>query len=144
MLTISSCILDFSNIVHENYDNYNARIQNYFLVKSQIHSRIPRAKIIPITDARTRHVIDNKKRFEFILKKDKLIQAPKGEQADYYIIMLAERDKNALVFSNDLYEDYIIPEEFYNRLIHFKIIGSIVIFSSRLNKYLNYEKGGEN
>jgi len=134
------CILDFSNIAHENYDYKTAKINNYVLVKNEIKSIFPDAEIIPIADARTRHVIDNIYKYEGLRKRDRIIQAPAGETADYYIISFAEKSDNSLIFSNDLFRDYKLKNELKKKLIHYKIIEGIVIFSSKLKKFVfNYK-----
>ena len=132
------CILDFSNIVHENYNSKTAKIRNYYLVKSEIESHFPNAVIVPIADAKTRHVIDNLKKFESLMINENLHQAPRGEPADYYIIALAKKCKNSIIFTNDYFKEYNISKAIRRVLIPYKIIGDFVIFSEKLYKISNY------
>ncbi len=129
-------VMDFSNIVHENQTYYIAKLSNYEFVKSEIIRIIPRANLIPIADARTRHKIDEKSKFENKIVKNEIIQAPAGEKADYYILKYAKRHYSSLVISNDLFRGYPNKNGLEKRIIPYKIINNDVIFSEKLNRYL--------
>ncbi len=133
MIECIDCVLDFSNIVHENQTYKSAKLKNYEKVKSELKTIIPNANIISIADARTRHIIDDKHKFENLIIEDNIIQAPLGEKADYYILEYAKRHPNALVISNDGFREYQIKNGL--KIIPFKIINNDVIFSSKLEEY---------
>ena len=129
-------LLDFSNIVHENQSFKKAKLKNYERIKSELVNIRPKAKILSIADARTRHIIDDKHKLESLFVKDNIIQAPLGEKADYYILNYAKRHSTVLIISNDHFREYSFRNTLVNRIIPYKIINNDVIFSEKLENYL--------
>jgi hypothetical protein len=89
---------------------------------------------IVVADAALRHQIDHPEKFEELVERGTIRQAPAGTDADYFILAFA-RDLEASVVSNDRFKDRIdsFPEA-RDRAIRYMIVNQEVVFEKRTHR----------
>ncbi|MHA1281981.1 MAG: NYN domain-containing protein [Promethearchaeota archaeon] len=136
-------ILDGSNIAHFKNDNQGKpQIKNIIIalkyfeelnLKENIEFEI-------LIDAALRHKIDDKSKFEKLIKQGKIIQCPKGEKADLFIIeYLKIHPSNTFIVSNDMFEEFNLNTDLRKRRLNFIIIFDELIIP-KINMLLKEEK----
>lgn len=97
-------VIDGANVAYIERDEEGApMVANLMEVRSALVKM--GFKVIIIVDASLRYQIDNPERLESLLDEQIVRQAPADSDADYFIIELA-KEMDALVVSNDEFEQY--------------------------------------
>ncbi|HDJ84066.1 MAG TPA: hypothetical protein ENG44_03590 [Desulfurococcaceae archaeon] len=96
-------VVDGSNVAFHRVGKGKGKIRNILIVLRSLEKKGFDVKIV--VDASLRYRIDNPNILEKLVREGKIIQAPPGTPADYFILKLAE-DLNAAVISNDMYRDW--------------------------------------
>lgn len=94
-------IVDGSNVALHR--SRKGRIRNIKIMIKALERKGFKVKVI--VDASLRYRIDKPSELEELINQGKIIQAPPGTPADYFILKLAE-DLNAIVVSNDMYREW--------------------------------------
>ncbi len=96
-------IVDGSNVAFHRIGKGKGRIRNILVVMKTLEKKGFDVKVV--VDASLRYRIDNPSMLERLIRDGRIIQAPPGTPADYFILKLAE-DLNAVIVSNDMYRDW--------------------------------------
>ncbi len=96
-------IVDGSNVAFHRIGKGKGKIRNILVVMKTLEKKGFDVKVV--VDASLRYRIDNPSILEKLIRDGKIIQAPPGTPADYFILKLAE-DLNAVIVSNDMYRDW--------------------------------------
>ncbi len=96
-------IVDGSNVAFHRVGKGKGRVKNIRVILKTLEKKGFDVKIV--IDASLRHRIDKPNELERLIREGKVIQAPPGSPADYFILKMAE-DLNAIVVSNDMYRDW--------------------------------------
>ncbi len=103
-------VIDASNVAHFSKNNNNQpQISNILAAVKALEESGD--EFVIIADASLRHEIDDKEKFEELLNNDNVEEVPAGNDADHFILEIAEKE-NAKVLSNDKFRDY--ADEFRN------------------------------
>ncbi len=94
-------IVDGSNVALHR--SRKGKVRNIKLVIKALEKKGFKVRVI--VDASLRYRVDKPSELEELIKQGKVIQAPPGTPADYFILKLAE-DLNAIVVSNDMYREW--------------------------------------
>jgi hypothetical protein len=98
-------VVDGANIAFESPSNGGKpRLANILQVCTALEER--GFEPIVIVDAALRHKIDDPEQLEALIEKKRILQAPAGTDADYFVLTTAEQ-QNARVVSNDTFKDRI-------------------------------------
>lgn len=121
-------IIDGSNVAYST-EGETPRLANISLVVDKL--REEGFEPIVVADAALRHQIDDSERYEDLVDRGVIRQAPAGTDADYFILSFA-REFDADVVSNDRYRDRqeSFPEV-RERVIRFMIVNDEVVFERR-------------
>lgn len=96
-------IVDGSNVAFHRVGRGKGKIRNILIVIRSLEKKGFDVKVV--VDASLRYRIDNPNMLDKLVREGRIIQAPPGTPADYFILKLAE-DLNAVVVSNDMYRDW--------------------------------------
>ncbi|MCQ2973046.1 MAG: Zc3h12a-like ribonuclease [archaeon] len=97
-------VIDASNVAFYSKDNDGkAKFSNIMAAVKALEES--EDEFVIIADASLRHEIDDKESFLKLLENDNVEEVPPGNDADYFIIELAN-NVNAKILSNDKYRDY--------------------------------------
>ena len=96
-------IVDGSNVAFHRVGKGKGRIKNIKVIIKTLEKKGFDVKVV--IDASLRHRIDKPSELERLIREGKIIQAPPGSPADYFILKMAE-DLNAIIVSNDMYRDW--------------------------------------
>ncbi len=96
-------IVDGSNVAFHRIGKGKGKIRNILVVMKTLEKKGFDVKVV--VDASLRYRIDNPSILEKLIRDGRIIQAPPGTPADYFILKLAE-DLNAVIVSNDMYRDW--------------------------------------
>ena len=96
-------IVDGSNVAFHRVGKGKGRVKNIKIILKTLEKKGFDVKIV--IDASLRHRIDKPNELERLIREGKVIQAPPGSPADYFILKMAE-DLNAIIVSNDMYRDW--------------------------------------
>lgn len=96
-------VVDGSNVAFHRVGKGKGRVRNIRIVVKTLEKKGFDVKVV--IDASLRHRIDRPSELEKLIREGKIIQAPPGSPADYFILKMAE-DLNAVIVSNDLYRDW--------------------------------------
>ena len=100
----SVIVVDGANIAYiEESKGGEPKVSNLVAVRQALEKR--GYKPVIIVDASLRHQVDDPDQLEALIDDQKIRQAPAGTDADYFILQFAEQ-KDALVVSNDEFEQY--------------------------------------
>ena len=103
-------VIDASNVAHFSKNSNNQPKMSNLLAAVRALEESEDEFVI-IADASLRHEIDDRARYEEILKNDNAEEVPRGNDADHFILEIAEKE-NAKILSNDKFRDY--ADEFRN------------------------------
>lgn len=103
-------VIDASNVAYFSKNNNNQPQMSNILAAVRALEESEDEFVI-IADASLRHEIDDKVKFEELLNNDNVEEVPPGNDADHFILDIAEKE-NAKVLSNDKFRDY--ADEFRN------------------------------
>jgi len=106
-ISASTVIIDASNVSWGDGSKEagdKPRLSNLVLVMKNLADR-GFEDIVAVADASLRHQIDNQSEYERMKKRGKIKEAPARTDADYFIIEIVKK-KNALVITNDAFEDW--------------------------------------
>ncbi len=97
-------VIDASNVAFYSKDNDGkAKFSNIMAAVKALEES--EDEFVIIADASLRHEIDDKESFLKLLENDNVEEVPLGNDADHFIIELAN-NVNAKILSNDKYRDY--------------------------------------
>jgi hypothetical protein len=100
----SVIVVDGANVAYiEESKEGEPKVSNLVAVRKDLEARGYEPVII--VDASLRHQVDDPDQLEALMDDQKIHQAPAGTDADYFILQFAEQ-KDALVVSNDEFEQY--------------------------------------
>jgi hypothetical protein len=100
----SVIVVDGANVAYiEESKGGEPKVSNLVAVRQALEKRGYEPVII--VDASLRHQVDDPDQLEALIEDQKIRQAPAGTDADYFILQFAEQ-KDALVVSNDEFEQY--------------------------------------
>jgi hypothetical protein len=100
----SVAVVDGANVAYiEESKEGEPKVSNLVAVRKDLEARGYEPVII--VDASLRHQVDDPDQLEALMDDQKIHQAPAGTDADYFILQFAEQ-KDALVVSNDEFEQY--------------------------------------
>lgn len=121
-------IIDGSNVAHST-EGEHARLDNIILVWDELVE--DGYEPVIVVDAALRHQIDDRVRYEEMVEKGRIKQAPAGTDADYFILSFA-RELEASVVSNDRFKDRQkdFPDSL-DRVIRYMIMNREVVFEKR-------------
>lgn len=113
-------------------DNGKPKLCNFERVRNKLLSLDPTAEIIGIADPSSPYVIDQKEKYESYVDNGIIIQVGPREEADYYMIIYANNNRDCYIISNDGFKDYKIQDNLISRVVPVCIINGEVIFSRKL------------
>jgi len=125
-------LIDLLNIALIIRIRNKGKIENFELVKSTLHAKYSRCKVIGVADPSAPYKINNKSIYENYVQKGVISQVGPGEKADYYMLEYAKNHLNCFIISNDAFRDYDINEELKDRIIPVSIIYNEAIISKKL------------
>ena len=96
-------IVDGANVAHSSPSNGEPRLSNIVAMRKALIDE--GYDPVVIVDATLRHSIDDPEQLEALLESEEIRQAPAGTDADYFVLKIAD-ENDAVVISNDLFEDY--------------------------------------
>lgn len=96
-------VVDGANVAHSAPSDGDPRISNIVAMRKALIDEGYDPVIV--VDATLRHEIDDPEQLEALLDSEKIRQAPAGTDADYFVLEIADGN-DAVVISNDLFEDY--------------------------------------
>jgi hypothetical protein len=104
MVKKSVIVVDGANVAYiEESKEGDPKVSNLVAVREALEAKGYEPVII--VDASLRHQVDDPDQLEALIEDQKIRQAPAGTDADYFILQFAEQ-KDALVVSNDEFEQY--------------------------------------
>lgn len=104
MNTKQIAVVDGANVAYlEASQAGQPKVSNLVAVRQELQTQGYDAMIV--VDASLRHQIDDPAQLEALIENQSVRQAPAGTDADYFILEIAD-DQNALVVSNDEFEQY--------------------------------------
>jgi len=99
-----TAVVDASNVVlHGPKPNKKGRIENLLIVMKALQDR--GFEVYAVADASLRHKVDRPDVLEKLIIKGKVLQAPAGTPADYFILSIAESEYGFVV-SNDVFKEW--------------------------------------
>ena len=124
-------IIDVSNNVAA-LNNETKKLGLYFKMLDELSKFFNNPKIIGIADAKLRHSIDERGKYEQLCRSGKIYQAPPERYADYFIITFFKRKyahnpKQVWLVSNDRYREFHLSQELQENIIRFAVIDEEVI-----------------
>jgi hypothetical protein len=124
-------LVDGSNVAHSD-EGGRAKIENILLICEKLAE--DGLQPIVVVDAALRHQIDDEDRYEELVTKGEIRQAPAGTDADYFILSFA-RELDASIVSNDRFRDHqkSFPEA-RERVIRFMIVEGEVVLERRAKR----------
>lgn len=129
--TSNVVLVDGSNVAHST-EGEQALVANLLAIRDKLCEE--GLEPIIVADAALRHQIDDPQRYEQLVERGHVRQAPAGTDADYFILSFA-RELNASIVSNDRFRDRI--EEFpevRERVIRFMILQDEVVLERRTRR----------
>jgi hypothetical protein len=127
-------LVDLSNVVF--YQGLKTgRMDYYCQMRQLLEECLPSSAIYFVSDAKTRHHVDDKAMFEAACNRGEIVQTPAGEAADYYIIEYARAKGNCIIISRDGYKDNPYSKAIAGILVPFTIIGDIIILSPKIASF---------
>ena len=103
-------IVDLTNILMSGLNiEKKMKTKNVLLIRDQIISE--GFNPILVTDANTKHHMDDKDEFDKLVKNETIKQAPAARKADIFVLKLA-RKWNCRFITNDMYSDLEYVKEF--------------------------------
>lgn len=123
-------LVDGSNVAHSAEGG--AKIENIILICDKLAE--DGLEPIVVVDAALRHQIDDEDKFEELVTKGEIRQAPAGTDADYFILSFA-RELDASIVSNDRFRDHekSFPEA-RDRIIRYMIVEGEVVLERRTKR----------
>jgi len=124
-------LVDGSNVAH-SAESGKARVENIVLICDKLVEE--GLKPIVVVDAALRHQIDDEDRYEELVSRGEIKQAPAGTDADYFILSFA-RELDASIVSNDRFKDHqkSFPEA-RERVIRYMIVAGEVVLERRAKR----------
>lgn len=124
-------IVDGSNVAHSS-EGDRPHLENISLVCERLKKE--GYQPVVVVDAALRHQIDEREKYEGMVERGEIRQAPAGTDADYFILSFA-RELDAAVVSNDRFRDRqdAFPEAL-ERLIRYMIVEGEVVFERRVKR----------
>ncbi|HEX9939214.1 MAG TPA: hypothetical protein VGB15_18875 [Longimicrobium sp.] len=124
----SRALVDGSNVAHSS-EGGEGRLRNIELVVEKLQE--DGFDPIVVADAALRHQIDETGKYEALIEKGQIRQAPAGTDADYFILTFA-RELDAKIVSNDRFRDRLesFPDA-QDRIIRYMIVEDEVVFEKR-------------
>jgi hypothetical protein len=124
-------LVDGSNVAH-SAERGQARVENIILVCEKLAEE-GLAPVV-VVDAALRHQIDDEDKYEELVGKGEIRQAPAGTDADYFILSFA-RELDASIVSNDRFKDHqnAFPEA-RERVIRYMIVEGEVVLERRTKR----------
>lgn len=121
-------IVDGSNVAHAA-EGEKPRLANIRLVCDKLADE--GFSPVVVVDAALRHQIDDPRRYEEMVEKGEIRQAPAGTDADYFILSFA-RELDAVVVSNDRFKDSqkAFPDAL-DRIFRYMIVADEVVLERR-------------
>ncbi len=122
-------VVDASNVVlHGPKPQKKGRIENLLIVMKALQER--GFVVYAVADASLRHKVDRPDILEKLIQKGKVLQAPAGTPADYFLLSIADNEYG-LVVSNDVFKEWreLFPwvRDRY-RVVRYLIAGNKVYF----------------
>jgi len=102
-------IIDGANVAHFGKEDSKPKLSNIFSAVRYLEEN--NHDFVIISDASLKHEIDDKEKYEKLLADDAIEEVPAGNNADHFILELAE-EENAYILSNDLFRDF--ADEFHD------------------------------
>ncbi len=100
----SVIVVDGANVAYiEESKEGDPKVSNLVAIREELEAKGYEPVII--VDASLRHQVDDPDQLEALIEDQRIRQAPAGTDADYFILQFAEQ-KDALVVSNDEFEQY--------------------------------------
>lgn len=97
-------VVDGSNVAWEQQtDEGVPRVSNVVAVERALRER--GYEPLVIIDATLRHQVDDPDQLEGLVDGGRLLQAPAGTEADYFVLVTA-RQQDAAIVSNDTFDDW--------------------------------------
>jgi hypothetical protein len=129
--TSNVVLVDGSNVAH-SIEGEPPHVANIIAVRDKL--REEGFDPIIVADAALRHQIDDQARYEKLIERGEVRQAPAGTDADYFILSFA-RELDAGIVSNDRFRDRIkqFPEA-RERVIRFMIVQDEVVLERRTHR----------
>lgn len=124
-------LVDGSNVAH-CAEGGPAKVRNITLICDKLAEE--GLEPIVVVDAALRHQIDDENRYEALVEKGQIKQAPAGTDADYFILSFA-RELDASIVSNDRFRDHQknFPEA-RDRVIRYMIVQDEVVLERRTKR----------
>jgi hypothetical protein len=124
-------LVDGSNVAH-SAEGGRAKVENIILICDKLAE--DGMEPIVVVDAALRHQIDDEDRYEELVEKGEIRQAPAGTDADYFILSFA-RELDASIVSNDRFKDLqkSFPEA-TERVIRYMIVAGEVVLERRAKR----------
>jgi hypothetical protein len=124
-------LVDGSNVAHAA-ESGKARVENIVLICDKLAEE--GLQPIVVVDAALRHQIDDEDRYEELVSRGEIKQAPAGTDADYFILSFA-RELDASIVSNDRFKDHqkSFPEA-RERVIRYMIVEGEVVLERRAKR----------
>jgi hypothetical protein len=124
-------LVDGSNVAH-SAEGGKAKIESIVLICEKLVEE--GFQPIVVVDAALRHQIDDEDRYEQLVSRGEIKQAPAGTDADFFILSFA-RELEASIVSNDRFKDHqkAFPEA-RERVIRYMIVEGEVVFERRAKR----------
>ncbi len=118
-------VVDGSNVAWEQQTDDGApRVSNIVAMDRDLRDR--GFSPIVIVDASLRHQVDDPNQLEGLLDGGRLLQAPAGTKADYFVLVTA-RQQDAPIVSNDTFDEWRDEFEFERgRRVPYMLVGERV------------------
>jgi hypothetical protein len=123
-------LVDGSNVAHSS--EQGARIENIILICEKLAE--DGLQPVVVVDAALRHQIDDEDKYEELVARGEIHQAPAGTDADYFILSFA-RELDASIVSNDRFRDHEkgFPDA-RDRMVRYMIVEGEVVLERRTKR----------
>jgi hypothetical protein len=124
-------LVDGSNVAHSS-EGGRALVDNILLICEKLEEE--GLEPIVVVDAALRHQIDDEEKYEELVEKGEIHQAPAGTDADYFILSFA-RELGTAIVSNDRFKQHreAFPEA-RERVIRYMIVEGEVVLERRTRR----------
>jgi hypothetical protein len=124
-------LVDGSNVAH-SAEGGKAKVEHILLICEKLAEE--GMQPVVVVDAALRHQIDDEDKYEELVGKGEIRQAPAGTDADYFILSFA-RELEASIVSNDRFKDHqkSFPEA-RERVIRYMIVEGEVVLERRTKR----------
>lgn len=132
-----TAILDVSNISRDNSYGNKGLYRKVLEVERRIKAINPDINIIRIADANLRYYLDDKDIYSYLERCNEVLEVSKGTSADIAILKTALRISDAVIISNDRFNDFDDQfKEVKIRRVGFKFHNGEVFFYDNDGRFL--------